>query len=157
MVWWRWCGGAHKVAVAMRWCVYKHQAVERFGAENPKPSCCGSVSGAPCQTVVEGGIRQRWGGLYIAVAVGGGCIHKCEEGEGLGAKNPNPSTVAQIQVCYVKQRWRAVEKGGWVACMRQLWLQGLAFANLRRGLGVENPKLSYNAQFQVALGLHVSF
>jgi hypothetical protein len=36
-------------------CICKCEAGEKPGTENLKQSCCGLVSGLPCQMVVEGG------------------------------------------------------------------------------------------------------
>jgi hypothetical protein len=51
-----------------------------FGARNPKPSCYGSVLGAPMETAVEVDGRRWWVGAYNVVVAVGRCIHSCKQG-----------------------------------------------------------------------------
>jgi hypothetical protein len=59
-----------------------------FQAENPKPSCRGSVSGLPCQTKVEVGGYRWWSGTYEATAVAGWRVRKRDVGEGVSSRKP---------------------------------------------------------------------
>ena len=45
-----WCGGADEVMVVVGHCICKREAGDGVWAKKPKPSCCGSISGALCKT-----------------------------------------------------------------------------------------------------------
>jgi hypothetical protein len=65
-----WWDGVDKVVVAVGLCIRKRE-LEGLGVKNPKPSLCGSVSGAPCKTAVEcGGGGWREGADEVVVAAG---------------------------------------------------------------------------------------
>jgi hypothetical protein len=85
-----------------------------FGAKNPKPSVCGSVSGVPCETAAWGD-GGRWqvqvGDIEAAWVL---CICQCEAGgRGLGRK---PETEPQSLVSGVPCKTVARGDGGrwWV-------------------------------------------
>jgi hypothetical protein len=67
-------------------CVRKHEGGEGAGGQNHKTKCNGSISGTPCETVVEGDGGMWWCGVDEVVVVVGLHIQKHEAGEGLGAK-----------------------------------------------------------------------
>ena len=52
---WRWCGDADEVVVVVVGrCIRKREARGGLGAENHETERVSSVSGAPCETVMEG-------------------------------------------------------------------------------------------------------
>jgi hypothetical protein len=53
-----------------------------IGAKSDKTECDGSVSGAPCEMVVEGDGGRWWYEVDKVVVVVGLRVHKCEVGEG---------------------------------------------------------------------------
>jgi hypothetical protein len=71
-----------------------------WGAKNLNLSRHGLVSGVLCQMVMKSGERRWLGGLYSTTVVAECCIHKREEGRGLGVKNPEPSYHAQFWTAF---------------------------------------------------------
>jgi hypothetical protein len=61
------------------------RAGEGPGAKSHKTERDGSVSGAPCETVVEDDRGKWWGGVNEVVGLR---VDKCEVGEGAGAQKP---------------------------------------------------------------------
>ena len=52
VVWVRRGGGAYEVVMAVGLCDLETRGREGFGSKYPKPSCYGSISGAPCETAM---------------------------------------------------------------------------------------------------------
>ena len=68
--WWWWWGGAFA----------KREAGDGVWAKNAKPSCCGSVSDAPCEMAMEN-VAWGWdGGAYEVVVVVGWRIRETRGG-----------------------------------------------------------------------------
>jgi hypothetical protein len=82
---WRWCGDADEVVVGH--CVCKREAGGGIRAESHKNERSGSVSGAPCKTVVDFDGGRWWCGADKVAAVVGCCVRKRKAGGGLGAKH----------------------------------------------------------------------
>jgi hypothetical protein len=83
-----------------------------LGQKNPKPSRCGSVSGATCEMVMGDSAQGWWGGGYDVVMVVGPCARETRGREGIRAKNRNRAVVARFRARRVKMRWRVVHRGG---------------------------------------------
>jgi hypothetical protein len=66
---------------------------------NQKPSCCGSVSGAPCETAMGDGASGWHGSTYEAVVVVGSCGREARGGEGIWVKIPKPSRRGSVSGC----------------------------------------------------------
>jgi len=74
MRWWWWWG----------WAFANTRQERGLGAKNHETERDGSISGALCETVVEGD-RGMWCGCAVEVVVGVGlCVRKREAGEGAG-------------------------------------------------------------------------
>ena len=86
--WWWWEGGALRNA-------------RRGGGlgRNQKPSCCSSVSGAPCGMAMGDGASGWHGGTYEAVVVVGSCGREARGGEGVWVKIPKSSCRGSISGC----------------------------------------------------------
>jgi hypothetical protein len=63
---------------------------------NQKPSCCGSVSGAPCETAMGDGASRWHGSTYEVVVVVGSCGREARGGEGVWVKIPKPSRYGSV-------------------------------------------------------------
>ena len=129
----RW-GCVNEMVVVVGLCVHKRKAGE--GAKSHKTEHDGSVSGAPCETMVEGdggggGTRSMmwwwsWGSVFANAR---------QEG-GLGPNPMKPSAMARFRARRVKWRWRVMGGGGGTRWIRCWWSWGCAFANARQeGLG----------------------
>ena len=53
---------------------------EGVWAKNAKPSCCSSVSGAPCETTAGDDAERWWGGVDEVTAVVGSRVGLCKPG-----------------------------------------------------------------------------
>ena len=68
-------------------CVHKREAGGRAGAKSDETERDGSVSGVPCETVVEGDRGRWWDEVDKVVVVVGVCVRKHEAGGRDGAKS----------------------------------------------------------------------
>jgi len=73
------------VVVGLR--VRKREAGGAGGAKSDEIERDGSISGAPCETTVEGDGGRWWDEVDDVVVVVGLCVRKCEAGGGAGAKS----------------------------------------------------------------------
>ena len=73
--------------------------------QNQKPSCCGSVFGAPCGTAMGDGASGWHSGTYEAVVVVGSWGREARGGEGVWVKILKLSRRGSISGC---MRWRGV-------------------------------------------------
>jgi hypothetical protein len=79
--------GVDEVVAVVGLHVCKHKADDGAGDQkNHETERNGSISGAPCETMVEGDGERWWGGANEVVMVVGLRTRKHEAGEGLGAK-----------------------------------------------------------------------
>jgi len=105
------------VVVGLR--VRKREAGGAGGAKSDEIERDGSISGAPCETTVEGDGGRWWDEVDDVVVVVGLCVRKCEAGGGAGRPNPTkPSAMARFRARRVKRRWRAMGGGGGMRWMR---------------------------------------
>jgi len=92
-----WGGGIYEVVAVVGSCVCETRGEERVWVEIPKPSRCGSVSGAPCETAM-GDSAQGWGGgTYEVVVVVGSCVRETRGAERVGQKTRNRAAVARFR------------------------------------------------------------
>jgi hypothetical protein len=76
--WWWWWG-----------CAFTNVRWERgLGTKSHKTECCGSISGAPCETAVMGDGGRLWPGVDEVVVVVGLRVHQREAGERAGDQKP---------------------------------------------------------------------
>jgi hypothetical protein len=108
----RWWDEVDEVVVVVGLCVRKREAGEGAGAKSDETERDGSVSGAPCETAVEGDGGRWWDEVDEVVVVVGLCVRKREAGGGLGPNPTKPSAMARFRVRRVKRRWRAMGGGG---------------------------------------------
>ena len=78
-------------------CICKMRGEEQIWVENPKPSRCGSVSGAPCETAMGDSAEGWGGGTYEVVVVVGSCVHETQGTERVGQKTRNRAAVARFR------------------------------------------------------------
>jgi len=109
----RWWGGSYKAVVVVGWCVRKFRGRGGVWVKNPKPSVCGSVAGAPCETAACSDAGRWWVQVGGTVAAGGLRVHHREAGgRGLCQKPGNRACVARFRACRVQRRCRKVAGGG---------------------------------------------
>jgi hypothetical protein len=146
----RWWDEVDKVAVVVGLCIRKCEAGGGAGAKSDETERNSSVSGTPCETVVESDGGRWWDKVDKVTVVVELCVRKREPGGGLG---PNPmklSVMAQFQAHHTKWRWRAMGGGGGMRWIRWSWLWGPVFANgkLEGGLGAKTPMAWFRAAFE---------
>ena len=78
----RWCKGADEGMVVVGHCVHKRKVGEGVWAKRPKPSRCGSILGAPCETA-KGDGAEGCGGAYEVAVVVGPCARETGGREGV--------------------------------------------------------------------------
>jgi hypothetical protein len=84
--------------------VFANARQERgLGSKSDKTEHNSSISGAPCETVVEGDGGRWWRGVDEVVAVVGLHVRKCEAGEGVGPKPQNRAIVARFRAAFEQQ------------------------------------------------------
>jgi hypothetical protein len=105
----RWWDEVNKAVVVVRLCVRKCEAGGGAGATSNETERDGSVSGAPCKTVVGGDGGRWWDEVDKVVVVVGVCVRKCKAGGGAEAKSDkNQAIVAQFRAAIGLQK---VERG----------------------------------------------
>jgi len=85
------------------WLFYGTSGGQAFGANNPKLSHQGLVSGVPCETVVENGGEGWWSGVDGVVVIVWMSSWNHEWGKGFRPKKQNQAMVAQFRACHVKR------------------------------------------------------
>jgi len=83
----RWWDEVDTVVVVVGLRVRKREAGGAGGAKSDEIERDGSISGAPCETTVEGDGGRWWDEVDDVVVVVGLCVRKCEAGGGAGAKS----------------------------------------------------------------------
>jgi hypothetical protein len=141
----RWWGGTNEVVVVVGPRIHKHEAQEGAGVKNHKTERDGSISGAPCETTVDGDGGRWWGGINEVVMVVGPHIRKCEAGEGAGGQNHETERDGSISGVPCETAVEGDGGRGWCGVDDVVVVVGLRMRKRKagEGLGAKSIKLSH--------------
>ena len=98
----RWWDGVDERVVVVGHCVCKHKVGGQVWAKNPKPSCCGSISGALSEMGVDSGAGRWCNGAMRGWWWWGVMFANVRQEGGFELKTWNQAVTAQSQVHCVK-------------------------------------------------------